>query len=68
MSVSLTMEVVTTTAMTQMEITHVPAMMTTSLTVMNTPVKVPWLEHVIISNTLSPSNSQITETACKYAL
>ena len=37
------MEVATTTAMTQMEVTPVPAMMTTSLTVMDTHVKVPYL-------------------------
>ena len=36
MSASVTMEVATTTAMTQMEITHVPVMMTTNLTVMDT--------------------------------
>ena len=40
MSVSATMEVASTTAMTQMEVTHVPAMMATNLTVMDTPVKV----------------------------
>ena len=40
MSVSVTMEVATTTAMTQMGATHVPAMMVTSLTVMGTHVKV----------------------------
>ena len=40
MSVSATMEVVTTTVITQMEVTHVPAMMATDLTVMDTLVKV----------------------------
>ena len=40
MSVSATMEAATTTAMTQVEVTHVPAMMTTSLMVMDTHVKV----------------------------
>ena len=46
MSVSLTMEAATTTVMTQMEITHVPVMMTTNLTVMDTHVKVPYLLQV----------------------
>ena len=40
MSASVTMEVATTTAMTQMEVTHVPAIMATYLTVMGTLVKV----------------------------
>ena len=40
MSVSVTREVATTTAMTQMEVTHVPAMMATNLTVMDVLVKV----------------------------
>ena len=40
MSVSVTMEVATTTAMTQMEVTLVPVMMVTSLTAMDTHVKV----------------------------
>ena len=40
MSVSVTTGVATTTVMTQMEVTHVPAMMVTSLTVMVTHVKV----------------------------
>ena len=40
MSASPTMEVATTTVMTQMEITHAPAKMTTSLTVMDIHVKV----------------------------
>ena len=40
MSVSVTMEVVTTTVITQMEVTYVPAIMTTGLTVMDTLVKV----------------------------
>ena len=40
MSASATMEVATTTAITQMEVTHVPAIMATSLTVMDTLVKV----------------------------
>ena len=40
MSVSATMEVATTTVMTQMEVTLVPVMMATSLTVMDTHVKV----------------------------
>ena len=39
-SASVTMEVATTTAMTQMEVTHVPAIMATGLTVMNVLVKV----------------------------
>ena len=43
MSVSLTMEAATTTAMTRMEITHVPVMITTSLTVMDKHVKVLYL-------------------------
>ena len=40
MSASATMEVATTTAMTQMEITHAPAMMAIDLTAMDTHVKV----------------------------
>ena len=36
-----TMEAATTAATTQMEITHAPVKMTTSLTVMDTHVKVP---------------------------
>ena len=40
MSVSLTMEVATTTAMTQMEIIPVPVMMATGLKVMDKHVKV----------------------------
>ena len=40
MSVSRTMEVATTTAMTQMEVTHAPAIMATGLTVMDILVKV----------------------------
>ena len=40
MSATVTMEVATTTAMTQMEVTHVPAIMATYLTVMDTLVKV----------------------------
>ena len=43
MSVSVTMEVATTTAITQMEVTHALAMMTTSLTVMDTLVKVQYI-------------------------
>ena len=40
MSASPTMEVATTIAMTQMEVTHAPAIMATNLTVMDTLVKV----------------------------
>jgi len=40
MSVSATMEVVTTTVITQMEVTHVPAIMATNLIVMGELVKV----------------------------
>ena len=40
MSASPTMEVATTTAMTQMEVTLVPAIMATNLTVMDILVKV----------------------------
>ena len=40
MSASVTMEVATTTAMTQMEVTLVPATMATNLTVMDILVKV----------------------------
>ena len=40
MSASVTMEVVTTTAMTQMEVTLVPATMATNLTVMDMHVMV----------------------------
>ena len=40
MSASVAMEVATTTAMTQMEATLVPAIMATNLTVMGTLVKV----------------------------
>ena len=41
MSASPTMEVVNTTVMTQMEITHAPAKMNISLIVMGIHVKVP---------------------------
>ena len=40
MSVSVGMEVATTTAITLMEVTHVPAIMATDLTAMDTLVKV----------------------------
>ena len=40
MSASVTMEVATTTAMTQMEVTLVPAIMATDLTVVDILVKV----------------------------
>ena len=40
MSVSMTMEVATTTAMTQMEVIIVPAIMATNLTAMDILVKV----------------------------
>ena len=40
MSASVTMEVVTTTVITQMKVTYVPAKMATGLTVMDTLVKV----------------------------
>ena len=40
MNASTTMEVATTTAITQMEVTHVPAMMATGLKVMDRLVKV----------------------------
>ena len=40
MSVSLAMEVATTTAITQLEVTHVPAMVDTGLTLMGTHAKV----------------------------
>ena len=40
MSASVTMEVATTTVITQMAVTLVPAIMATSLTVMDTLVKV----------------------------
>ena len=40
MSASVTMEVATTTAMTQMEVTFVPAIMATDLTVVDILVKV----------------------------
>ena len=40
MSASVTMEVVTTTVITQMEVTYVPAIMATGLTVMDKLVKV----------------------------
>ena len=40
MSASPTMEVATTTAMTQLEVTLAPAMMATNLTVISTHVKV----------------------------
>ena len=40
MSASLTMEVATTTAITQMEVTLVPVIMATNLTVMDVIVKV----------------------------
>ena len=46
MSVSVTMEAATTTAVTLMEVTHVPAMMASNLTVMDTHVKVPYLLHI----------------------
>ena len=40
MSVSPTMEVATTTAITQMEVIHVPVIMATNLVVMNILVEV----------------------------
>ena len=40
MSASATMEVATTTAVIQMEVTHAPAIMATDLTVMDILVKV----------------------------
>ena len=40
MNASMTMEVATTIAMTQMEVTHVPAIMDTNLTEMDILVKV----------------------------
>ena len=40
MSASVTMEVATTTAIIQMEVTHAPAMLATNLTVTDTHVKV----------------------------
>ena len=40
MSASPTREVATTTAITQMEVTHVPVIIATSITVMHTHVKV----------------------------
>ena len=40
MSASPTMEVATTTVITHMEVTHVPAILATDLTVMDTHVKV----------------------------
>ena len=40
MSASATMEVASTTAMTQMEVTHVSAVMATNLSVMDVLVKV----------------------------
>ena len=43
MSVSVTMEAANTTAVTLMEVTHVPVMMATNLTVMDIHVKVPYL-------------------------
>ena len=49
MSVSITMAVATTTAMTQMEVTHVPAMMAISLVVMDTHVKVGKSYQVLIN-------------------
>ena len=49
MSVSITMAVATTTAMTQMEVTHVPAMMAISLAVMDTHVKVGKSYQVLIN-------------------
>ena len=44
MSASPTMEVATTTAITQMEVTHVPVIIATSITVMHTHVKVGLLD------------------------
>ena len=44
MSASSTMEVANTTAMTQMEVTHVPAIMDTDLTVLDIFVKVGKIE------------------------
>ena len=47
MSVSVTMEVATTTAITQLEVTHPPAIMATNLTVMGTLVKVPYVSLIL---------------------
>ena len=65
----MTMEAANTTAMTHMEIIHVPVMMTTSLTAMDKHVKVLYIArtHTIVM-ILAPSHSQITKTACRYAL
>ena len=49
MSVSVTMEAATITVMTQMEVTHVPAMMAISLAVMDTHVKVGKSYQVLIN-------------------
>ena len=61
MSASVTMEVVTTTAMTQMEVTLVPATMATNLTVMDM--------HVMVNRNLknykvATSNEQIQFGNC----
>ena len=48
MSASATMEVATTTVITQMEVTHVPAMLATNLTLMDTHVKVCCDQKVLI--------------------
>ena len=47
MSVSATMEVATTTVITLMEVTHAPAMMTTTLILMDTLVKVGYKTRIL---------------------
>ena len=47
MSVSATMEVATTTAITQMGVTHVPVMMATNLPLMDILVKVPYVSLIL---------------------
>ena len=49
MSASPTMEVATTTAITQMEVTHVPVIIATSITVMHTHVKVDKNKSITVS-------------------
>ena len=47
MSVSATMEVATTTAITQMGVTHVSVMMATNLPLMDILVKVPYVSLIL---------------------
>ena len=62
MSVSVTMEAANTTAMTHMEIIHVPVMMTTSLTAMDKHVKVLYIARTHHYDTCSFTQSNYQDS------